>query len=483
MLRKKNRMPTDVFITEDFLLETNAAQRLYHDYAKDLPIIDYHCHLPPDLIAMDHQFANLTQAWLDGDHYKWRALRANGVEERYCTGDVSDWEKFAQWAATVPRTLRNPLYHWTHMELKRPFGISDRLLNPETAQGIWETCNEKLARPEFSCRGIMEQMNVVLVCTTDDPVDSLEQHRAIADDTTFDIQVLPAWRPDKGMAVENVVPFNQWVDTLGVAADVDINDFEAYRTALRKRHDVFAQHGCVLSDHGLETVYATDYTEREIKAIFAKVRDGSSLDPLACQKFKSAMLYEFGIMDHEKGWVQQFHLGALRSTNGRMLRQLGPDTGFDSIGDLEVARPLSRLLDRLDEDNRLAKTILYNINPADNAVFATMAGNFQDGSVAGKMQFGSGWWFLDQIDGMQQQLADLSNMGLLSQFVGMLTDSRSFLSYPRHEYFRRLLCNILGNDIRRGLIPNDEALVGGMVRDICYFNAARYFGFDVSTDF
>jgi len=471
----------DVFMIEDFLLESDAARRLYHDYAEDLPIIDYHCHLPPEQIATDHRFANLTQIWLYGDHYKWRAMRACGVDERYCTGDASDWEKFEKWAETVPKTLRNPIYHWTHLELKRPFGITDRLLNPSTAKKIWETCNGKLAEPEFSCRGIMKQMKVVLVCTTDDPTDSLEHHAAIAADEDFDIQVLPAWRPDKGMAVENPEAFNGWVDKLGAAADVDIKDFAAYMEALRKRHDFFAQHGCRLSDHGVETAYAEDYTEPEIGQIFAKVRGGAAPDELECRKFKSAMLYEFGLMDHEKGWVQQFHMGALRNNSSRLFAQLGPDTGFDSIGDFEVARPLSKLLDRLDRDDRLAKTILYNMNPRDNAVLATMIGNFQDGSVPGKMQFGSGWWFLDQLDGMTRQIEDLSNMGLLSQFVGMLTDSRSFLSYPRHEYFRRLLCNILGSDISRGLIPGDYGLVGDMVRDICYSNAARYFGFDVPT--
>jgi glucuronate isomerase len=469
----------DVLITEDFLLESDAARRLYHDYAEDLPIIDYHCHLPPEQIATDHRFANLTQIWLYGDHYKWRAMRACGVEERYCTGDASDWEKFEKWAETVPKTLRNPIYHWTHLELKRPFGITDRVLNPFTAKGIWETCNAKLAQPEFSCRGIMKQMKVVLVCTTDDPTDSLEHHAAIAADGGFDIQVLPAWRPDKGMAIENPEAFSGWVDKLGAAADVDIKDFAAYLEALRKRHDFFAQHGCQLSDHGVETPYAEDYTEPEIAQIFARVRGGGELDELQCRKFKSAMLYEFGIMDHEKGWVQQFHMGALRNNNSRLFAQLGPDTGFDSIGDFEVARPLSKLLDRLDRDDRLAKTILYNMNPRDNAVLATMIGNFQDGSVPGKMQFGSGWWFLDQLDGMTRQIEDLANMGLLSQFVGMLTDSRSFLSYPRHEYFRRLLCNILGSDISRGLIPSDYGLVGDLVRDICYSNSARYFGFDV----
>jgi glucuronate isomerase len=472
-------MAKDVLITEDFLLETEAARRLYHEYAEDLPIIDYHCHLPPEQVARDHRFANLTEIWLAGDHYKWRAMRTNGVPERYCTGDASDWEKFAKWAETVPALLRNPLYHWTHLELKRPFGISDRALSPETAKGIWEECNAKLATPAFSCRGIMKQMKVVLVATTDDPVDSLAHHRAVAADDSFDVQMLPAWRPDKGMAVENPALFNGWVETLAAAADVEIRDFASYLDALKKRHDFFHAMGCRLSDHGLETAYADDYTQRAIETIFGKARAGTALRPEEVLKFKSAMLYEFAVMDHSKGWTQQFHFGAMRNNNTRMYERLGPDTGFDSIGDFEIGRPLSKLLDRLDRTDQLCKTILYNLNPRDNALMATMVGNFQDGRTPGKMQWGSGWWFLDQLDGMTQQMETLSQMGLLSRFVGMLTDSRSFLSYTRHDYFRRLLCNILGRDMTRGLVPNDFAHVGGMVRDIGYNNAARYFGFDV----
>jgi len=472
-------MADSVFITEEFLLETETARRLYHEYAEGMPIIDYHCHLPPEQVANDHRFENLTQIWLYGDHYKWRAMRANGVAERYCTGDASDWEKFDKWAETVPKTLRNPLYHWTHMELRRPFGISDRLLAPDTAKGIWDECNDKLGSAEFSCRGIMEQMNVVLVCTTDDPTDSLEHHKVIAADPSFDIHVLPAWRPDKGMAVEHPDAFNAWVDSLAAASDTDIKDFTSYLEAFRRRHDFFHSMGCRLSDHGIETAYAAEYTARELDSIFARVRAGSALDADESIKFKSAMLYEFGVMDHEKGWTQQFHMGAMRNNNTRMFDTLGPDTGFDSIGDYPVAEPLARFLDRLDRDDKLAKTILYNMNPRDNAVLATMIGNFQDGRIPGKMQFGSGWWFLDQKNGMERQLEDLSNMGLLSRFVGMITDSRSFLSYTRHEYFRRILCNLLGSEIERGLMPNDIELVGGMVQDISYRNAANYFGFDL----
>lgn len=470
----------DLFITEDFLLHNKTAVELYHDYAKAQPIIDYHCHLPPQEIAENKKFANLTQIWLYGDHYKWRAMRSNGVEERYCTGNASDWEKFLAWAGTVPKTLRNPLYHWTHMELKRPFGISDKLLNKDTAKEIWEICNAKLALDEFSTRGLMQQMSVKLVCTTDDPIDSLEYHQSIRQDAGFNLRVLPAFRPDRGLAIENGGAFREWVSKLGAAAEVDINDFPDYLGALRKRRDFFHAHGCRLSDHGIETAYAEDYAEDEIKAIFKKALARKPIAPNEILKFKSAMLYELGLMYHEKGWTQQFHLGALRSNNSRMFRTLGPDTGFDSIGDFEMARPLAKLLNRLDDGNQLAKTILYNLNPRDNALMAAMIGNFQDGSVAGKMQYGSAWWFLDQLDGMKKQLEALSNLGLLSRFIGMITDSRSFLSYPRHDYFRRLLCNMLGEEMEKGLLPKDMALVGSMIADICFNNANEYFGFGLS---
>ncbi len=466
------------FIHEDFLLQTKSARTLYHDYARDLPIIDYHCHLPVRQVAEDHRFRNMAEVWLAGDHYKWRAMRANGAPERFCTGDASDWEKFLKWAETVPATLGNPLYHWTHLELNRPFGIGDRLLNAETAREIWERCNALLAQPDFSARGIMRQMNVALVCTTDDPTDSLEHHKAIAADRSFKIKVLPTWRPDRGMAVESPQTFNAWVDKLAAAADVEVRDFDSYLAALRKRHEEFHRAGCRLSDHGLETAYADDYTDAEVRALFDKLRSGHGLTPAEAGQFKSAMLIEFGLMDAGKGWTQQFHFGALRNTNSRMFEQLGPDTGFDSVGDLPIARPLARMLDRLDRQGKLARTILYNLNPADNAVLATMIGNFQ-GGVAGKMQYGSGWWFLDQKDGMERQMRALANFGLLSRFVGMITDSRSFLSYTRHEYFRRVLCNLLGRDMEEGALPRDFALVGGMVRDISYNNAKGYFGFDL----
>ena len=463
------------FIHNDFLLQTETAKYLYHQHAAKMPIYDYHCHLPVQQIAEDVKFKNITQIWLCGDHYKWRAMRTNGVDERYCTGDASDWEKFEKWAQTVPCCLRNPLYHWTHMELKRPFGISDKLLCPQTAREIYDRCNELLKSLKFSARGIMRQMNVKLVCTTDDPTDDLRFHRKITVDG-FEIKVYPAWRPDKGMAVENIKAVNEWIDKLQAVADVEIEDFDDYIEAMRKRHDYFHQNNCRLSDHGIETAYAEDYTSGEIEKIFTKIRKSKDLDIEEILKFKSAMMYEFGLMDAEKGWVQQLHLGALRNNNTRMLKKLGPDTGFDSIGDFEIAKPLAKFLDRLDSQNKLPKTILYNLNPCDNELLSTMIGNFQDGTVPGKMQFGSGWWFLDQKDGMEKHINALSNLGLLSRFVGMLTDSRSFLSYPRHEYFRRILCNILGNDAEAGLIPKDLKLLGQMVEDICYNNAKNYFG-------
>ena len=472
----------DIFITDNFLLQNDSAVRLYHDYARDMPIIDYHCHLPPEQVALDNQFENLTQIWLAGDHYKWRAMRSAGVDEKYCTGKASDWEKFQKWAYVTPLTLRNPLYHWTHLELKRPFGISDRLLNPETAEGIWNECNDMLAREEFSARGIMRQMNVSLVCTTDDPTDSLDSHAAIAADSSFKIKVLPTFRPDKGMAVEHTKSFNAWVDRLAEVCDIDIKDLDTYLEAIRKRHDFFHSMGCRLSDHGVETIYAEEFSDSDLAAIFRRVRRGNDLRKEEVLVFKSAMLHEFAVMNHEKGWVQQVHFGALRNNNSRQFAKLGPDSGYDSIADPQIARPLSTLLDRLDRDDRLAKTILYNLNPVHNHLIATMIGNFQDGRQAGKMQFGSGWWFLDQMDGMINQLNSLSNLGLLSQFVGMLTDSRSFLSYTRHEYFRRILCNLLGTEIERGLLPREYGLIGSMVQDICYRNAARYFDFGLPAE-
>lgn len=463
------------FMDENFLLKTKTAQDLYHNHAAKMPIFDYHCHINPQQIAEDVRFENITQIWLYGDHYKWRAMRTNGVDEKFCTGNASDWEKFEKWAETVPQTLRNPLYHWTHLELKKFFGI-EKVLNPETAKEIWDECNAKLQTPEYTVRGIIRMANVHTICTTDDPVDSLEHHKKIKE-SGFEVAVLPAWRPDKAMAVENPKAFNDYIDKLGEVAGIAIHLFDALISALDKRHQFFHENGCRLSDHGLDTFYAEDYSKSEIEAIFHKIRSGAGLNSTEILKFKSCMLYEFGIMDHSRGWTQQFHVGAMRNNSTRLFKQLGPDVGLDSIGDLEMGKPMSKLLDRLDLNNKLAKTILYNLNPRDNELMATMIGNFQDGSVPGKMQYGSGWWFLDQKDGMEKQINALSNLGLLSRFVGMLTDSRSFLSYTRHEYFRRTLCNILGNDVENGEAPNDMKLLGEMVENICFNNAKAYFNF------
>ncbi|WP_289756395.1 glucuronate isomerase [Muribaculum intestinale] len=468
------------FMDENFLLQTPTAQKLYHEHAAGMPIIDYHCHLIPKMVADDHKFSSITEIWLGGDHYKWRAMRSNGVPERFCTGtDTTDWEKFEKWAETVPYTFRNPLYHWTHLELKTAFGI-DKLLNPETAREIFEACNDKLQNdPTMTARGLMRRYNVETVCTTDDPVDSLEYHKAVAD-SGFEIKMLPTWRPDKAMAVENPAAFRAYVEKLAEVSGVEINKFQDMVDALQKRHDFFESMGCRLSDHGIEEFYAADYTQDEIDAIFNKVYGGKELSKEEIHKFKSAMLVVFGEMDYESGWTQQFHYGAIRDNNSKMFKLLGPDTGFDSIGEFTTAKSMSKFLDTLNSRGKLTKTILYNLNPCANEVIATMLGNFQDGSVAGKIQFGSGWWFLDQKDGMQKQMNTLSVLGLLSRFVGMLTDSRSFLSYPRHEYFRRTLCNLVGNDIENGEVPYtgyEEARVNKMIEDICYNNANNYFKF------
>lgn len=467
------------FISEDFLLTNNTAVKLYNDFAAHQPIIDYHCHLSPQEIAENRRWENITQIWLNGDHYKWRAMRTNGVPEKYITGDATDWEKFYHWAKTVPYTVRNPLYHWTHMELKKPFGISNVLLNEKTAKEIWQAVNAKLTQEEFTCRGIMKQFNVQLVVTTDDPTDSLQYHLQMKNDPSCSVVVLPAFRPDKAMAVEQPEAFRQWLLKLEEVADSSITSYTDFIGALRKRHTFFHEMGSRMSDHGIETVYAEEYTDSEISSIFSKILTGASLTQSEIVKFKSAMLYEFGIMDHERGWVQQYHLGALRNVNRRMFRTLGPDTGYDVIGDFEVARPLAKLLARLDDENKLAKTILYNLNPRDNDLIASVIGAFQDGISPGKMQYGSAWWFLDQKDGIEKQLNSLSNLGLLSRFIGMVTDSRSFLSYPRHDYFRRVLCNMLGAEMESGVLPNDINFIGSIVADISYNNVKSYFGFTV----
>ena len=465
------------FLDKNFLLKTETAQMLYHEHAAKMPIIDFHCHLNPQMVAHDYRFRSITELWLGGDHYKWRAMRTNGVDERYCTGsETSDWEKFEKWAETVPYTLRNPLYHWTHLELRTAFGIN-KLLNPSTAREIYDECNEKLASPDFSARSLMRRYNVEVVCTTDDPADTLEHHIATRN-SNFEIKMLPTWRPDKAMAVESPVAYKAYIEKLGESADMCINTFNDLVEALQRRHDFFNSLGCRLSDHGIEEFYADEYTTAEINAIFNSVMQGHTLSVEQVRKFKSAMLVIFGEMDCASGWTQQFHYGAIRDNNSSMLHRLGPDTGFDSIGEFNSARSMARFLDSLASRNALAKTIIYNLNPSANEVVATMLGNFQDGSVPGKIQFGSGWWFNDQKDGMERQMNALSLLGLLSRFVGMVTDSRSFLSYPRHEYFRRTLCNLLGSDVENGEIPYGEInRVTAMVEDISYYNAKNYFHF------
>ena len=465
------------FMDENFLLETKTAQDLYHNHAAKMPIIDYHCHLVPQMVADDHKFRSLTEIWLGGDHYKWRGMRTNGINERFITGsDTSDWEKFEKWAETVPYTMRNPLYHWTHLELKTAFGIN-KLLSPKTAKEIYDECNEKLSRPEYSARGLMRHYKVEAVCTTDDPIDSLEYHIKTRE-SGFEVKMLPTWRPDRAMAVESPENFRAYIEKLSEVSGIAISSFNDVVEALRIRHKFFEEQGCKLSDHGIEEFYAEDYTDAEINAIFNKVYGGKELTKEEIVKFKSAMLIAFGEMDAETGWAQQFHYGVIRNNNTLMFNKIGADTGFDSIGEFNTAKAMSKYFDKLNSKGKLAKTILYNLNPNANEMIATMIGNFQDGLVAGKMQFGSGWWFLDQKDGMEKQMNALSVLGLLSRFVGMLTDSRSFLSYPRHEYFRRTLCNLLGNDIESGQLPASEIdFIGQMVENISYNNAKNFFNF------
>jgi glucuronate isomerase len=464
------------FLDQDFLLQSPTAQTLYHQYAAEMPIIDYHNHLVPQQIADDHQFDNITQAWLYGDHYKWRAMRAHGVDEKYITGNASDEEKFMKWAETVPYTMRNPLYHWTHLELQRYFGVTE-VLNSASAKRIYDHCAALLKTPEYAVKNLLLKMNVKVLCTTDDPIDDLGYHKQIKA-SGYAIKVLPTFRPDKAMAVDDVATFNSYVTSLAQVVGYGIQDLSTYKKAIGERHDYFHACGGRLSDHGLEHIYAEDYTEEQIAKIFGQLVSGANVSDHEKWQFKSAMLVYFAHLDHAKGWTQQFHLGALRNNNARLLGSLGPDTGFDSIGDFEQAKPLSKFLNHLDSTNQLAKTILYNLNPGDNELLATMTGNFQDGTIVGKMQFGSGWWFLDQKDGMERQINALSNMGLLSHFVGMLTDSRSFLSFPRHEYFRRILCNLMGQDVENGELPADIEWLGKLVKDISYTNASEFFNFE-----
>lgn len=468
------------FINENFMLSNETARQLFHGHAENLPIIDYHCHLSPREIAENIRFRDITQLWLvdghSGDHYKWRAMRANGVPEEYITGDKSSWEKFEKWAATMPYLMRNPLYHWSHLELSRVFGI-DKILKPETAREIFEECNAKLATPEFRGQALIRKFNVEVVCTTDDPADDLRWHKQIAEHP-FGTKVLPTWRPDKVMGIEDVKSLNEYLGRLSEAAGVEIRSYSTLIEALRKRHDFFGSMGCRLSDHGLDTFYAEEYDESEIERIFKTVISGMPVDEYDAVKYKSAVLYDLAVMDAESGWTQQFHVGPLRNNCTRLFNGVGPDAGCDSMNDKPIAVAGNRFFDVLDMTGNLAKTILYCLNPKDNEVMTTMAYNFNDGTVPGKMQFGSGWWFLDQENGMRRQMDTLSSLGLLSRFVGMLTDSRSFISYPRHEYFRRILCDIIGTDVEAGKIPASEIdTVARMVRDISYNNARNYFGF------
>jgi glucuronate isomerase len=463
------------FITEDFLLQSATARRLYHSYAADQPILDYHCHLSPKDIAEDRRFLDLFEIWLEGDHYKWRTMRANGVAERYCTGDADRYEKFLAWARTVPHTLRNPLYHWTHLELQRYFEIDD-LLDEKTAPRIWEQANQRLRDRDLSARGILEKFGVVALCTTDDPADSLQHHERLRS-SGVSLRMLPAFRPDRALRTEDPAAFNEWVKRLGENANLDIVRFPDFLDALRRRHDDFHEHGCRLSDHGLDHCYDDVCSDREAASIFDKVRGGTRPTPSESAQFAGLLMLFFGHLDAETGWTKQLHLGAYRGANRRMLATVGRDTGFDSIGDWPQAASLASYLDRLERENHLPKMIVYNVNPVDDYVFASVIGSFQDGATPGKLQFGSAWWFLDQKEGIEWQLNALSNCGLLSRFVGMTTDSRSFMSYPRHEYFRRVLCNLLGSEMESGQLPNDLKMIGTMVRNICFANAVNYFAF------
>lgn len=463
------------FLCEDFLLNTDIARDLYHNHAKHLPIYDYHCHLNPKDVAEDRQFENLSQIWLEGDHYKWRAMRAAGVPESLITGNSSDLDKFQAWAKTVPQTLGNPLYHWTHLELRRPFGISGVLFGPESADSIWHHGNELLQSSDFSARGIMKQMNVVMAGTTDDPIHTLEHHKAIAEDTTFDVEVAPSWRPDRAFKIE-LSGFNEYMTLLGESADIEIQRFSDLLKALEVRLDYFAKHGCRAADHGIEVVrYASIPSESTLDAILNRRLNEQTLTEQEIDQFTTAVQVWLGKQYTKRGWVMQLHIGAQRNNSSRMFQLLGADAGFDSIGDRPFAFELAHILDEMDQTNELPKTILYCLNPRDNEMMATMIGNFQGGGIAGKVQFGSGWWFNDQKDGMERQMQQLSQLGLLSQFVGMLTDSRSFLSYTRHEYFRRILCNMVGQWVVKGEAPNDTQLLSQMVENVCYFNAKRYF--------
>ena len=465
------------FIDDDFLLQTETGRRLYHAYASAQPILDYHSHLPVAEIASDRKFQNLAQVWLEGDHYKWRAMRADGVAERYCTGTASPHDKFRAWARTVPHTLRNPLYHWTHLELKRYFGI-DALLDEKSAPSIWEKANAQLASGALTARSVLRKFCVKALCTSDDPCDDLAPHRSI-NRAKPGFRIYPTFRPDEALAVHDPESFNGWVDRLQAASNTDVSSFPRFLDALRQRHDYFHANGARLSDHGLPYCPARPCGERRAAAIFRKARSGRAVNGAEREQFASYLMLFFGRLDAEKGWTKQLHLGALRAVNTHRVHQLGVHAGFDATGDWPQAEALCRYLDLLEGENALPKLIVYNLNPADNYVFATAIASFQDGTTAGKLQFGSGWWFLDQTEGMEWQINALSNTGLLSRFVGMVTDSRSFMSFPRHEYFRRVLCNLLGREIESGMLPNDEELVGALVSNVCFENARRYLGLEL----
>ena len=465
-----------MFINDDFLLDTPQARTLFHEYAEEQPIIDYHSHLDPAAIADNRQFSNIAQLWLDGDHYKWRAMRTNGIPERLCSGDAPDREKYDAWAATVPRLLRNPLYHWTHLELRRPFGISGILFSPETADEVWEKTSSMLQSGGMGALDILKRMNVETVCTTDDPCDDLSAHRRHASSGDA-VKLLPTFRPDKARAVHQGSAWRKWVARLEQASRMEIRDLAAFREALASRHDFFARHGCKLSDHSLEAFDEESLSGEEAAALFASALRGGDIASGDAARFSNYLMDYFAELDSAKNWVRQLHVGALRNPNGAALRDLGPDTGFDAIADFTYMAPLGRLLDRSAQQGTLPRTILYNLNPRDNAALAVLCGSFQDGVTAGKMQYGAAWWFLDQMDGMTRHLETLSQLGMLSRFVGMLTDSRSLLSYTRHEYFRRILCRVLGRDMAQGLVPDDMEMVGSMAADISYRNAKQYFNF------
>ena len=469
------------FLNEDFLLSTDTAIRLYHEYAKEMPIFDYHCHLPSSEIAEDKKYENLSQLWLNGDHYKWRAMRTNGISESLITGKTSDIDKFEAWAETVPYTIGNPLYHWTHLELQRYFGITD-ILSPSSAHYIYSKTMNALQQDKYSVKSLLVKSNVKVVCTTDDPIDSLRNHIQIKKDGDLDTKVLPTFRPDKALGFENTVELNKYLEKLSSVSGINISDYDSYLDALKNRHDFFHANGCRISDHALVLpVYKESNLEEQDK-LFKKILNGNTLELEEIAKLKTAVLQEMGKLNSKAGWTMQIHFGAMRNNNSKMYGSVGPDSGFDSIADGEVAEPLSKFLDSLNTTDNLPKTIIYALNPRDNYIIGTIIGNFQGGSTPGKIQFGSGWWFNDQKDGMEMQMGALANLGLLSRFVGMLTDSRSFLSFPRHEYFRRILCNLIGNWVENGEAPEDYNLLGKMVEDISYNNAVNYFGINLNQE-